>query len=70
MEDKKSSYNINIVKSNYTNVSTPERIVQEKISRYRKWSVFHHIFNTNKYFTDIDAENFKELEEKLVLAFN
>jgi hypothetical protein len=70
MEEVKPSFEVNIVKSNYSNITESEEVVKAKAARRNKWSVFHYMFNTNKPFTDIESEEFKELEDRLVSGFN
>jgi hypothetical protein len=70
MEEVNPSFEVNIVKSNYSNITESKKVVKVKAVQRNKWSVIHYIFNTNKPFIDIKSEEFKELEDKLVSGFN
>jgi hypothetical protein len=71
MEQDKNLYEVNIVKSAYTNITeSQEDVKKAKAARRNKWSIFHYTFNTNKPFTDIESPKFKDLEDKLVSGFN
>ena len=66
---EKSNFEVNIVKSSYSNVTESNEENKARNAQRNKWLIFHYMFNTNQPFTNIECKRFKELENKLVEGF-
>jgi hypothetical protein len=62
------NFEINVSKSMSNNIINPKPL--QKGLRRKHWNNWYIMINTNKVFTNIECNEFKILENKLVKAFN
>jgi t-SNARE complex subunit (syntaxin) len=59
MEEIKPSFEVNIVKSNYSNITESKEVVKAKAARRNKWSVFIICLILTNHLQILNLKNLK-----------